>query len=97
MKTGLMMERINIYIYFAKPDLNNLLQVTDFEKNSLKKEIKNEIYKEACLFNMVIVNKHFKIRTFDCTDNQYKTTFDVYKFCLVSLYIFCNKETSENY
>ena len=40
--------------------------------------MKNEINKEACLSTMDIINKYFNIRAFDCTDNQYKTTYDNY-------------------
>ena len=81
---------------YTKPDSNTILQVTDFEKeNNLKKKLKNDIYKEAGLLTMNIINKYFNIRTFDCTDSQYKTTYDEYKFCLIPLYIALNKESSD--
>ena len=43
------------------------------------------------------INKHFNIRTFDYTENQYKTTYNEYKFCLVPLSITPNKKSSDRY
>ena len=58
---------------YTKPDSSNILRVTDFVKeNSLKKEMKNNIYKEACLLIIKIINKYFDIRTLDATDEDYK-------------------------
>ena len=58
---------------YTKPDSSNILRVTDFVKeNSLKKEMKNNIYKEACLLIINIINKYFDIRTLDGTDEDYK-------------------------
>ena len=90
-------EEINNFINtYTKPDSNNTLQVTDLEKEvSLRKEMKNNIYKEACLLTMNIINKYFNIQTLDGYDKDYKNFYDSYKFCLVLLYISPNKESSD--
>ena len=89
-------EKNNFIHTYTKPDSNNTLQVTDLENEvSLRKEIRNNIYKEACLSTMNIINKYFNIQTKDTTDNDYKNVYDKYKFCLVPLYISPNKESSD--
>ena len=43
-------ENYNYINTYTKPDLNTILQVTELEKEvSLRKEMRNNIYKEACL------------------------------------------------
>ena len=43
-------EKNNYINTYTKPDSNSILQVTDLEKEvSLRKEMRNNIYKEACL------------------------------------------------
>ena len=62
---------------YTKPDSDHPLRVSDFEKEvSFKKEMTNDIYKEACSLTLNIINKHFNFRTFDTTDKDYKTTYD---------------------
>ena len=74
---------------YTKPDSNNILQVTDLEQEvSLRKEMRNNMYKEACLLTMNIINKYFNIQTLDTTDENYKNVYDKYQFCLVPIYIY---------
>ena len=89
-------EKNNYINTYTKRDSNTILQVTDLEKEvSLMKEMRNNIYKEACLLTMNIMNKYFNIQTIDTTDEDYKNAYDKYKFCLVPLYISPNKELSD--
>ena len=89
-------EKNNYITTYTTPDPSNILKVTDFTKEvNLKKEIKNDIYIEACLLSMNIKNKYYDIQTLDGTDKDYKIFYDIYKFCLLPLYIAPNKESSE--
>ena len=89
------MKKNNYINTYTKPDSNTILQVTDLEKEvSLRKEMRNNIYKEACLSTMNIINKYFNIQTIDTTDDDCKNVYDKYKFCLVPLSISSNKESS---
>ena len=84
---------INTYI---KPDSSKMPIITDLQKKvSLRKEMKNNIYKEACLLTMNIKNKYYNFQTFDTTDKTYKKYYDIYNFCLVPLYIAANKRSSD--
>ena len=71
-------EKNNYINTYTKPSIlsSNMLKVNDFEKEvSLKKEMKNNIYKEACLLTVNIINKYFNIQTLDETDENYKKNF----------------------
>ena len=67
---------INTYTY---PDKDHALRLSDFETEvQLKKEMINNIYKEACSLTMNIIIKYCNIKTIDNED--YKTVYDNYKF-----------------
>ena len=90
-------EKHNYINTYTKPDSSNLLKVTDFEKEVyLKKEMKNNIYKEAFLLTMTIINKYFNIEILDGELMKIiKQFYDCYRFCIVPLYIAPNKELSD--
>ena len=70
-------EKNNYINTYTKPD-SSRMPGTDIEKEvSLKKEMKNNIYKEACLLTMNIINKYYNPQTFDATDEDYKNVMIV--------------------
>ena len=89
-------EKNNYINTYTKPDSSKMPIITDLQKKvSLRKEMKNNIYKEACLLTMNIINKYFNIQTFDGTNEDYKNCCDNYNYCVVPLYISSNKESSD--
>ena len=55
----------------------------------------NNIYNEACLLTMNIINTYFNIKTLITTDENYKNIYNKYQFCFVPLYISSNKYSSD--
>ena len=87
-----MMKTNNYINIYTKPDSNIIIQVIDLDKEvCLRKEMKNNIVKEACLLTIIIINKYFNIQTLNTTDEDYKNVYDKYELCLVPLYISLNK------
>ena len=81
---------------FVEPPCYHSTESTDIEKEvKIKKELKNNILKEATIHTHAIINKYFNIITINASDDDYINFYNKMNFCLVLLYIEPNKKSLE--